>query len=135
MTTIELSTIMPSTTISAASVTVLSGMPQAYISPTEMKVERGMVMAATTAERHGKRNIITTMMMAMATNRSRRNDETESPTTFASSAMRATWTSDGSTSSVNAWSTWSTSRPYSTMLYPSRISIESSTQRWPLLRM
>ena len=110
-------------------------MPQAYISPMEMNVEIGMVIAATTAERHGKRTIMTAMMIAMATKRSRRNDVTESPTTFAWSAMRCTCTSSGSTSSEKRASTSSTSRPHSTMLNPGRISIESMTQRWPLLRM
>ena len=128
MTTIELSTIMPRTTISAAKVTVLSGMPHRYITPTDMKVDNGMVMAATSAERNGKSSIITAMMMAIETKRSRRNEWTESPTTLAWSAMRSTETSSGSTSSMNCRSTSSTSSPYSTMLLPACISIESSTQ-------
>lgn len=74
---------MPSTTTSAARVTVLSGMPHKYMTPTEMKVESGIVTAATTADRSGKSSIMTRMMMAMATNRSRRNECTESPTTLA----------------------------------------------------
>ena len=126
---------MPSTTISAASVTVLSGMPHRYMTPTEINVESGMVMAATMAERSGKRSIITAIMMAIATNRSRRKPRTESPTTLAWSAMRCTSTSAGNSSSMKACSTSSTSRPYSTMLNPARISIDSRTQRWPLLRM
>ena len=126
---------MPSTTTSAASVTVFSGMPQRYIMPTDMKVDIGIVSAATMADRSGKRSIITTMMMAMATNRSRRNECTESPPTLAWSAMRCTLTSAGSSSSMKACSTSSTSRPYSTMLFPACISSDSSTQRWPLLRI
>ena len=78
-----MSTIIPSTTTSAARVTVLSGMPNRYMIPTEMKVDSGMVMAATMADRSGKSSIMTRMMMAMATNRSRRNECTESPTTLA----------------------------------------------------
>ena len=110
-------------------------MPHRYMIPTEMKVDSGMVMAATMADRNGKRSIITRMMMAMATNRSRRNECTESPTTLAWSAMRCTLTSAGSSAAMNSCSTSSTSRPYCTMLKPAFISIDSMTQRWPLLRM
>ena len=50
----ELSTIMPNTTIKAASVTVFSGMPQAYMTPIEIKTLIGMEVAATNAERNGE---------------------------------------------------------------------------------
>ena len=66
--TIELSTIIPSVTISAANVTVFSSMPKAKKSPKEMKMEIGMVLAATNATRMGSSNITTptTAMMAMS---------------------------------------------------------------------
>ena len=83
MMTMESSTIIPSTTISAARVTVLSGMPHKYMIPTEIKVAKGIVIAATSAERNGNKIIITRIMIIMAMINSCRNEETESPTTFA----------------------------------------------------
>ena len=86
---------MPKTTIKAASVTMLSGMPKRYIRPTEMNVLTGMVTAATKADRKGKRIIITTMITTMASARLIKKSFTDSPTTLAWSAMRLTVTSVG----------------------------------------
>ena len=82
MTTMELSTTIPRTTISAASVTMLSSMSMKYITATEMKVLIGIVMAATMADRNGNSTIITRMMIAIETSRSRRKSLTLFPTTF-----------------------------------------------------
>ena len=112
MTTMELSTIIPNTTMSAASVTMLSSMPIIYMIATETKVLRGMVMAATMADRRGKSTIITRMMMTIEMSRSRRNDVMLSVTTFGLSAIRVTLTSLGSSSAAKLLSTRSTSLPY-----------------------
>ncbi len=73
---------MPSTTMRAASVTMLSSMPIIYMMPTEMNVLSGMVMAATMAERSGNSTIMTRMMMNMEMSKSRRKSDTLLPTTF-----------------------------------------------------
>ena len=82
MTTMELSTIIPSTTMSPASVTMFRGMWEKYMNATEMNVLSGMVMAATMADRSGKSIIITRMMTTIESNRSRRKSRMLSPTTF-----------------------------------------------------
>ena len=105
MMTMELSTIIPSTMISAASVTMFSSMFARYIMATEEKVLSGMVMAATMAERKGKSIIITRMMMSIDSSRSRRKSLTLSATTLGLSAMRVSVTSSGSTSVRNSSST------------------------------
>ena len=135
MTTIELSTIIPSTTISAARVTMFSSIPAIYITATETNVLSGMVMAATMAERRGKSTIITTMMIIMATKRSRRKLVTLRLTTFGLSAMRVTFTSAGSSFLRKSLSTLSTSLPYCTTLLPGVISIEISIHGWPSCSM
>ena len=96
MTTIELSTIIPSTTMRAARVTIFSSMPIIYMIDTETNVLRGMVTAATMAERMGKSTIMTRMMMIMAMIRSRRKEVTLSDTTLGLSAIRVIFTSLGS---------------------------------------
>ena len=100
MTTIELSTTIPSTTIRAASVTVLSSMPAAYITATEINVLSGTVMAATMALLMGNSTIITRMIISIEISRSRRKSLTLSPTTFGWSAMRVSVTSSGSSSAA-----------------------------------
>ena len=135
MTTMLLSTTMPSTTMSAASVTMFSSMPSIHMMPTEMNVLRGTVMAATMAERRGKSIIITSTMMTIEMMRSRRKSLTLSATTFGWSAMRVRLTSEGSSSAAKLLSTLSTSSPYCTMLLPGVISNDSSTQGWPSCSM
>ena len=81
MTMTESSTTIPSTTIRAASVIVLSGIPARYMMPTEMNVVTGMAVEATSAELNGKRIIIVRMMTAIEMNRSRRNELTLALTT------------------------------------------------------
>ena len=111
MTTMELSTIIPNTTMRPASVTMFSGMLAKYMMATEMNVLSGMVMAATMAERKGKSTIITRMITAIDSNRSRRKSRMLSPTTFGWSAMRVSVTSSGSSSARKSSSTRSTSSP------------------------
>ena len=118
----ELSTIMPNTTIKAASVTVFSGMPQAYMTPIEIKTLIGMEVAAT---------IITKITTTMDTNKSRTKELTESPTTFGWSAIRRIETLSGRSRS-KACNTSSTSFPYRTILWPSRISMERMIAFLPL---
>ena len=127
----ELSTIMPNTTIKAASVTVFSGMPQAYMTPIEIKTLIGMEVAATNAERNGNNTIITKITTTMDTNKSRTKELTESPTTFGWSAIRRIETLSGRSRS-KARSTSSTSFPYRTILWPSRISMERMIAFLPL---
>ena len=131
MTTIELSTTIPSTTIRAASVTVLSSMPAAYITATEINVLSGTVMAATMALLMGNSTIITRMIINIEMSRSRRKSLTLSPTTFGWSAMRVSVTSSGSSVALYSFSTLSTSLPYCTILLPGFISSESRMQRCP----
>ena len=135
MTTIELSTTIPSTTISAARVTMLSSILARYITPTEIKVLSGIVIAATIAERSGNSTIITRMMITIEIIRSRRKELTLSPTTLGWSAMRVIVTSLGSCSCLYSSSTLPTSLPYFTMLLPGVISSESSTQGCPFCSM
>ena len=111
MTTMLLSTIMPSTTMSEARVMMFSGMPSMYMMPTLMNVERGMVMAATMALRRGKSSIMTMMMTAIDSMRLTRKSATLSSTTFGWSVMRSTSTSAGRYSSRKVWMTLFTSRP------------------------
>ncbi len=62
----ELSTTIPNTTIKAANVTLVSGIPNRYIKPIEINIVNGMVVAETTAERIGNRSIITNITMTIA---------------------------------------------------------------------
>ena len=82
MTTIELSTTIPRTTISAAKVTVLSSIPAMYIIATEINVLSGTVIAATIALLIGNSTIITMIMMSIEISRSRRKSVTLRLTTF-----------------------------------------------------
>ena len=111
MTTMELSTIIPNTTMSAANVTMFSSIPAIYIMATETNVLSGMVTAATMADRKGNSTIITRMMTAIEMSRSRRNELTLMATTLGLSAIRVMVTSSGSSSSRNCCSTLSTSLP------------------------
>ena len=132
MTTMLLSTIMPSTTMRQARVMMFSSMPKAYIMPVLTKVDRGMVRAATMALFNGKSTIITATMMSMEMMRSRRKSLTLVPTTSGWSVMRRIVTSSGRQSWRNWFSTTSTSLPNCTMLCPLSISSERMTQRLPL---
>ena len=96
MTTMLLSTIIPNTTIIAASVTMFSSIPIIYMIDTLTNVLSGMVMAATMAERNGKSTIMTRMMINMAMSRSRTKSRMLLLTTFGLSAIRVTFTSSGS---------------------------------------
>ena len=135
MTTMALSTIMPNTTMSAASVTMFNSMPIIYIMATETNVLSGMVIEATMAERSGKSTIMTRMMMTIEMMRSRRKLLTLSATTLGLSAMRVMVTSSGSSSAAKLLSTLSISSPYCTTLLPGVISIDNSTQGCPSCSM
>ena len=65
-TTIELSTIIPNTTIRAANVTVLSSIPKASINPKDIKIDIGMEDAATPATRKGNNIIVTSITATIA---------------------------------------------------------------------
>ena len=132
MTTMLLSTIMPSTTMRHARVMMFSSMPMAYMIPVLTKVDRGMVRAATMALRMGKSTIITATMMTMEMSRSRRKSLTLVPTTSGWSVMRRICTSSGRQSWRNWSSISSTSSPNMTMLLPLSISSDRMTQRLPL---
>ena len=121
--------------MSAASVMMFSSMPIMYIMATLTKVLSGMVIEATMAERMGKSTIMTMMMMAIDTSRSRRKELTLRATTLGLSAIRVMVTSEGSSSAAKLLSTRSTSLPYSTTLLPATISIDSNTQGCPSCSM
>ena len=72
---------MPSTTMSAARVTVFSSIPKMYISPMVTAVQTGTLEPDTRAVRSGKRSSITAMTTSMEKSRSRRNDITDLLTT------------------------------------------------------
>ena len=77
----ESSTIIPSTTISAASDTVFSSILVRYITARAMAVHTGTPELAIAAERKGKSISITPMTTSMDIRRSLRNENTERPTT------------------------------------------------------
>ncbi|MPM20071.1 hypothetical protein SDC9_66498 [bioreactor metagenome] len=88
ITTMELSTIIPRTTIRAASVTVFISIPSAYINAHVAAMEIGIPEAATRADFTGKSMSMTTITTRMENTRSCMNDCTESSTTFGRSVMR-----------------------------------------------
>ena len=120
----ELSTIIPSTTIKAARVTVFSSMLNVYMMASDMAVQIGIPELATKAERIGKSINMTSMTTMMEVTRSRRKDHTESPTTFGWLVILVMVTLAGSSFS-NSSNNWSTSAPNSTMLLPGLISMET----------
>ena len=122
---------MPRTTIRAASVTVLSGMPVAYIAVIVRAVMTGRPDEAMRAERSGNSISITKMTTSMEISRSRRKAKTERLTTFGWSVTRVRVTLSGISSSKSP-STFSTLRPKATMLLWGRISTERMRQAWPL---
>ena len=84
----ELSTIIPSVTMSAAKVTVFSSNPKALYKPRDMKILIGMVEAATKATRIGSRSITTMTTATMAMTSSWRKLSTLSFTTLLWSVIR-----------------------------------------------
>ena len=81
MTITESSTIMPNTTMSAASVTVFSSMPEMNISPRVTAMQTGTLEPDTKAVRSGKSSNITAITTKMENSRSRKNDITDLLTT------------------------------------------------------
>ena len=106
-----LSTIIPITTIRAANVTILSSIPDTYIIATEINVLNGIVIAATIAERNGKRIIITIMIMSIERSKSLRKSLMLLDTTSGLSAILVICTSFGSSLSLKSFKTFSTSFP------------------------
>ena len=84
----ESSTIIPSTTIKAASVTVFNSIPNKYIKPILMAVQMGKPELAMRAVRMGNSNSMTAMTTIMEMSRSRRNELTDFWTTLGWSVMR-----------------------------------------------
>ena len=128
ITTTESSTIIPSTAISAARVTVFSSNPRKYMMPSVAAMQIGTDVELTSAVRSGKSSNMTTITTRMASIRSRRNDRTERSTTCGWSVMRWIWMSGVSVFSYSA-NTFSTFLPNSTTLFPLLISSESTIQR------
>ena len=91
----ESSTIMPSTTIRAASVTVLRSMPVRYMTARATAVHTGTPELAMSAERIGKSISITKMTTSIEMTRSRRNENTDVPTTLGWSVIRESLTLSG----------------------------------------
>ena len=88
MTITESSTIMPSTKMSAASVTVFSSIPVKYISPSAIAIHTGTPVLATRAVRRGKSMSMTRITTTIEMSMSRRKEETEASTTFGWSVIR-----------------------------------------------
>ena len=93
---------MPNTKISAASVTVFNSMPVRYISPIQIAVHTGTPVDATKAVRSGKSTNMTAITTRMEITISRRNEMTESFTTFGWSVMRWKRMSGGSNAAACA---------------------------------
>ena len=127
----ESSTIMPSTTISAASDTVFSGMSVRNIIASAIAVHTGTAELAISADFNGKSSSITAMTTSMEITRSRRKDHTELPTTLGWSVILLSVTLSGSPAS-NSAITLSTSFPKLTMSLSGLISIENITAGVPL---
>ena len=130
MVMMESSTIMPSTTISAASVTMLTCMPVIYMTASAAAVQTGTPELAISAERIGKRSSITSTTTSMAISRSRMKFITDWWTTLGWSVIRLSRTDAGAVAE-NASSTRSTSCPKSTMLLSGSITTLSTSAAWP----
>ena len=134
MTITESSTIMPSTKISAARVTVFSSMPVIYISPMQIAMHTGTPVQATRAVRNGKSRSITAMTTRIEISISRRNERTESSTTFGWSVTRCRRMSGGNCSEASS-STFCTVSPNATILLPGSISMLMSSELGTLYRL
>ena len=88
ITTTESSTIIPSTAMSAAKVTVFSSKPIKYIMPSVAAMQIGTDVELIRAVRNGKSISITKMTMRMASSRSLRKERTDLSTTLGWSVMR-----------------------------------------------
>ena len=84
---------MPSTAISAASVTVFSSKPMKYMMPIVAAMHIGTEVELTSAVRSGNSISITKITISIASIRSFRNDRTDWSTTFGWSVMRCIWMS------------------------------------------
>ena len=134
MTTTESSTIMPSTTMRAAKVTVFNSMPNRYMMAHAAAMQTGTEVEETKAVRKGKRKSITRMTMMMASMRSFRKECTDLLTTTGWSVMRCTLMSGGAVARKVSISLL-TSSPKATTLFPGRISIEKMRHWLPLTKL
>ena len=134
ITIIVSSTTIPNATVSEASVSVLSGMPQMFSTPMLIATVTGMDMPATRADLMGNSSIITMSTMTMASMKSPKNPPMASFTTFGWLAMCVTFIPGGSVF-LNSSTLSSTSLPKDMMSPPLFISMHTSTARLPLLVM
>ena len=131
MVMMESSTIIPSTTIRAASVTVFRFMPVRNIIPMATAVHTGTPELAIRADLTGNSRSITKITTSIEMTRSLRNDHTEVPTTLGWSVTFDTLTLSGSVA-PNSARTSSTSLPNATMLLSGRISTDIIRAGYPL---
>ena len=127
----ESSTIIPSTTIRAARVTVFRSRPTRYITATATAVHTGTPELAMRADLSGKSISITKITTSMEMTRSRRKENTESSTTFGWLVIWLTLTLSGS-SARNASRVAPSSFPKATILFSGSISTEMIMVPWPL---
>ena len=127
----ESSTIIPSTTMRAARVTVFRGIPIRNIAARATAVQTGTPEEATAALLKGKSRSITKMTTRMEIKRSRRKLSTEVRTTRGWSVTRVSETLAGNSDS-NCLSILSTSAPKATISRFSRIDIPISKVLFPL---
>ena len=131
MVMMESSTIIPRTTMSAASETVLRSIPAMNITARATAVHTGTPELAIRADFIGKSISITRMTTSMEITRSLRNERTDTPTTFGWSVILLRFTLSGSPFS-NSSRTASTSRPNATILLSGRISTDRMRAVFPL---
>ena len=127
----ESSTIIPRTTISAASDTVFRSMPVMNITANANAVHTGTPELAINADLIGKSISITRMTTSIDITRSRKNEITEFPTTFGWSVILLTVTLSGKVP-VKLSRTLSTFAPKATISLSSLFSTERITAEWPL---
>ena len=127
----ESSTIIPSTTMSAAKVTVFRSMPIRYMMAMAMEVQIGTPELAISADFNGKRISMTSMTTIIAMTRSLTKAHTDVSTTLGWSEILVIVTLSGRLSE-NSDTILSISFPKVTMLFPERISIDMTSAFSPL---
>ena len=131
MVMMESSTIIPSTTIRPASVTVFSPIPVRYMTARAIAVHTGTPELAISAERIGESMSITRITTNIEISRSLRKENTEFLTSFGWSVMRVSVTLSGMSCS-NSARTLSSFLPKATMSLSERISTEMIRAELPL---
>ena len=125
------STIIPSTTISPANVTVFSPIPVRNMTARATAVQTGTPELAIRADLTGKSMSITRMTTIIDITRSRRNENTELRTSLGWSVILVIVTLSGSSCSYSSM-TLSSFLPNATMSLSARISTEIIRQELPL---